>query len=149
MLNYNEELSEEDKKILKYCDKKPTIVVINKNDLNKKIDIENIKSRNIVYTNTKTQEGIDSLKQKIIEMFNLEQLSQNDNIILNNIRQISLSKEALKILDEVEKAILNEVPTDMVEIDIKRVWSKLGEIIGETYTEELIDQLFSQFCLGK
>jgi tRNA modification GTPase len=149
VLNYNEELSEEDKKILKYCDKKPTIVVINKNDLNKKIDIENIKSRNIVYTNTKTQEGIDSLKQKIIEMFNLEQLSQNDNIILNNIRQISLSKEALKILDEVEKAILNEVPTDMVEIDIKRVWSKLGEIIGETYTEELIDQLFSQFCLGK
>ena len=49
----------------------------------------------------------------------------------------------------MEKGIENEVPVDMVEIDIKRCWEKLGEIIGETYTEELIDQLFSQFCLGK
>ena len=149
VLNYNEQLSEEDRKILNFCEDKTTIVVINKDDLDKKINVNEIKSKNVVYTNTNNSRGIESLKKKITEMFNLEKLSQNDNVILNNVRQISLSKEALKILKEVENGIINEVPTDMVEIDIKRVWSKLGEIIGETYTDELIDQLFSQFCLGK
>ena len=89
------------------------------------------------------------MKEKIIELFNLNELEQKDYACLNNIRQISLAKEAYSILEEVEKGIQEEVPIDMVEIDIKRVWEKLGEIIGETYTEELIDQLFSQFCLGK
>ena len=84
-----------------------------------------------------------------MELFNLNQLEQKDYTCLNNIRQISLAKEAYSILGEVEKGIQEKVPIDMVEIDIKRVWEKLGEIIGETYTEELIDQLFSQFCLGK
>ena len=112
-------------------------------------NLESMSKKGMGAVYTKTHDGIETLKQKIIELFNLEQLSQNDNVILNNVRQISLSKEALKILEEVEKGISNEVPTDMVEIDIKRAWSKLGEIIGETYTEELIDQLFSQFCLGK
>ena len=68
---------------------------------------------------------------------------------LSNVRQISLAKEANYILEEVEIGIENQVPVDMIEIDIKRAWEKLGEIIGETYDEELIDQLFSQFCLGK
>ena len=149
VLNYNEALSEEDKKILEIAKDKKVIVVINKNDLDKKIDESEIKYSNIIYTNTKSLDGINSLKDKIVELFNLEELSQNDNTFLTNVRQISLAKEAYQILDEVDNGIEMEAPVDMIEIDIKRSWEKLGEIIGETYTEELIDQLFSQFCLGK
>ena len=149
VLNNNEELTIEDKKILEQAKEKQVIVVINKNDLEKKINTTEIPYKNIIYTNTKDNKGIDPLKNKIIELFNLEQLSQNDNSFLTNVRQISLAKDAYKILSDVEKGIENEVPVDMVEIDITRCWEKLGEIIGETYTEELIDQLFSQFCLGK
>lgn len=149
VLNNNEELTEEDKKILDACKDKKTIIVINKNDLERKINIEDIKYENIIYTNTIDLNGIDSLKDKIVELFNLNELEQKDYTYLSNIRQISLAKEANNILEEVEKGIEEEVPVDMIEIDIKRAWEKLGEIIGETYTEELIDQLFSQFCLGK
>ena len=149
VLNNNQELTEEDKKILDYAKDKQVIVVINKNDLEKKINESEIEYKNIIYTNTKDINGIDSLKNKIIELFNLEKLTQDDNNFLTNVRQISLAKDAYNILAEVETGIENDVPVDMIEIDIKRSWEKLGEIIGETYTEELIDQLFTQFCLGK
>ena len=149
VLNNNEELSEEDKKILDACQNKKTIIVINKNDLERKININEINYQNIIYTNTVDLNGIDSLKEKIVELFNLNELEQQDYTYLSNVRQISLAKEANTILEEVEKGITDEVPVDMIEIDIKRAWKKLGEIIGDAYTEELIDQLFSQFCLGK
>ena len=149
VLNNNEELTEEDKKILASCKDKKVIVVINKNDLERKINIKDINYKNIIYTNTVDLSGIDSLKEKIVELFNLNELEQQDYTYLSNVRQISLAKEAYQILEEVDNGIKNEVPVDMIEIDIKRAWEKLGEIIGETYTEELIDQLFSQFCLGK
>ena len=149
VLNNNEELTEEDKKILTACKYKKVIVVINKSDLERKINLADIKYENIVYTNTIDLDGINSLKEKIVELFNLNELEQQDYTYLSNVRQISLAKDAYQILEEVDNGIKNEVPVDMIEIDIKRAWEKLGEIIGETYTEELIDQLFSQFCLGK
>lgn len=149
VLNNNEELTEEDKKILTACKDKKVIVVINKSDLERKINLDDIKYQNIVYTNTINLNGINSLKEKIVELFNLNELEQQDYTYLSNVRQISLAKDAYLILEEVDNGIKNEVPVDMIEIDIKRAWEKLGEIIGETYTEELIDQLFSQFCLGK
>ncbi len=149
VLNNNEELTEEDKKILTACKDKKVIVVINKSDLERKINLADIKYENIVYTNTIDLDGINSLKEKIVELFNLNELEQQDYTYLSNVRQISLAKDAYQILEEVDNGIKNEVPVDMIEIDIKRAWEKLGEIIGETYTEELIDQLFSQFCLGK
>ena len=149
VLNNNEKLTEEDKKILTACKDKKVIVVINKSDLERKINLDDIKYQNIVYTNTIDLDGINSLKEKIVELFNLNELEQQDYTYLSNVRQISLAKEANSILEEVDNGIKNEVPVDMIEIDIKRAWEKLGEIIGETYTEELIDQLFSQFCLGK
>ena len=149
VLNNNEKLTDEDYKILDACKNKKTIIVINKNDLDRKVEINKIPYKNIIYTNTIDLNGIEALKEKIIELFNLNELEQKDYACLNNIRQISLAKEAYSILEEVEQGIQEEIPIDMIEIDIKRSWEKLGEIIGETYTEELIDQLFSQFCLGK
>ena len=149
VLNQNEKLSAEDRKILSVCQNKKTIVVLNKSDLEKRIEEEEIPYSEIIHTNTLDGNGIEPLKRKISELFHLEQLQSQDDSYLSNIRQISLAKEALSILEEVTVGIEQEVPVDMIEIDIKRSWEKLGEIIGETYTEELIDQLFSQFCLGK
>ena len=102
-----------------------------------------------MYINTLTYDGIKPLIDKIKELFNLEQLDNSDLTYLSNSRQISLAKEAQNIIKDIEKGLDNNVPIDMLEIDIKRIWEKLGEIIGETYQEELIDKLFSQFCLGK
>lgn len=149
VLNQNEKLSAEDRKILSVCQNKKTIVVLNKSDLEKRIEEEEIPYSEIIHTNTLDGNGIEPLKRKISELFHLEQLQSQDDSYLSNIRQISLAKEALSILEEVTVGIEQEVPVDMIEIDIKRSWEKLGEIIGETYSEELIDQLFSQFCLGK
>lgn len=149
VLNQNEKLSAEDRQILKVCQDKKTIVVLNKSDLEKRIEEEEIPYTDIIHTNTLDESGIEPLKNKISELFHLEQLQSQDDSYLSNIRQISLAKEALSILNEAVIAIQQEVPVDMIEIDIKRAWEKLGEIIGETYSEELIDQLFSQFCLGK
>ena len=148
-MNQNEKLSAEDRQILNVCQDKKTIVVLNKSDLEKRIEEEEIPYTDIIHTNTLDESGIEPLKNKISELFHLEQLQNQDDSYLSNIRQISLAKEALSILNEAVIAIQQEVPVDMIEIDIKRAWEKLGEIIGETYSEELIDQLFSQFCLGK
>ena len=82
-------------------------------------------------------------------MYNLEEIESKDATYLTNARGLSLLKQAEEIIKEVNKGIKNQEPIDMIEIDLKAIWELLGEITGETYQEELINQLFSQFCLGK
>jgi len=149
VLNNNEVLNSDDFELINNVKNKKYIVVVNKQDLDKKLFIDDLNLDNVIYTDTVSVNGILSLKDKIIEMFNLDEIEQNDYEIFTNTRQITLAKESLEILKDVEIGIKNEVPVDMIAIDIKRIWTKLGEILGENYSEELIDQLFSQFCLGK
>jgi len=149
VLNNNEELMDYDIELLDKVKNKNSIVVINKCDLERKIGINLIDNSNIIEINTVEFDKIDILKDKIKELFNLDRIEQSDYTYLSNIRQITLAKECLSILSEVESAVDREDPVDLIEIDIKRIWTKLGEIIGDTYSDELIDQLFSQFCLGK
>lgn len=149
VLDNSEELTDYDLELLDRIKDKKAIVVINKNDLKRKLDINKIKNANIIEINTVDLDKIDILKDKIKEMFNLDEIDQGDYNYLSNVRQITLAKESLAILDEVEEEVKREDPVDLIEIDIKRIWTKLGEIIGENYSDELIDQLFSQFCLGK
>ena len=149
ILNNNEELNEDDIDIINKTKDKTSIIVINKNDLDSKIDLSRLEGRNIVYTNTVTLEGIDTLKDKITELFKLEEIKKNDYNYITNVRQISKIKECLKRIDDIKEAINNKVPLDMIEIDLRDIWDILGEIIGESYTEELLDELFSKFCVGK
>ena len=149
ILNNNEELSDVDLDILNKTKDKTSIIVINKNDLDSKIDLSRLKGRKIVYTNTVTLEGIDTLKDKITELFKLEEIKKNDYNYITNVRQISKIKECLKRIDDIKESLDNEVPLDMIEIDLRDIWNILGEIIGESYTEELLDELFSKFCVGK
>lgn len=149
VLNGSEELSLEDIELLKKTKYKKSIIVINKNDLEQKISKEKLKDYIVVSTNTNTIDGIEPLKNKIIEMFNLEEIELKDYNYLTNVRQVSLAKRSYEKLEEVEKGIENNLPIDMVEIDLRECFDLLGEIIGKTYTDEIIDNLFEKFCVGK
>lgn len=149
VLNQNDELNLEDREILKKIKDKNSIIIINKIDLENKIDLDDVGKENIVYISALNNIGIDELKKSIKEMFNFEKIEQEDYTYLSSARSISLMKRALDSLNQVEDGINNNMPIDMIEIDLKDVWNLLGEVIGENYSEELIDQLFSQFCLGK
>ena len=149
LLNNNEPLINEDLELLEKTKDKETIVVVNKNDLETKLNIENLNIKNLVYINTIDNSGITSLKDKISEIFNLGSIEQSDYNYITNVRQIAKIKEGLNIILEIEQGIKNNMDLDMLEIDLKNVWETLGEIIGESYSEELLDQLFSKFCVGK
>ena len=146
LLNNNEDITSEDKNIINQLKNKNHIIVINKCDLTKKLDLND---NDCVYISAKENIGIDDLKNKIKELYNLEKIETEDLSYLSSARSISLLKQAMQSLKNADKGIDDNYPIDMVEIDIKDSWNILGEIIGETYEEELIDQLFSQFCLGK
>ncbi|MCI9434285.1 MAG: tRNA uridine-5-carboxymethylaminomethyl(34) synthesis GTPase MnmE [Bacilli bacterium] len=153
ILNNNEEMNFEDIEILNKIKDKNYIIVVNKMDLDNKLNIEKLSSiinqDNIVMMCINQNIGIDNLKKKIKNMFNLEMIETEDYNFLTNARSISILRQCLINITSIYNGIEKNMPIDMVEIDIKKVWELLGEIIGETYQDELINQLFSQFCLGK
>ena len=148
VLNNNEELTPEELEILEKIKDKPAIIIVNKTDLPKKLN--NIPTeKSIIYLSAQNNIGLDDLRREIKLLFNLEKLETEDYSYLSSARSISLLKQAYQALEDVKKGIENNNPIDMVEIDLKNIWNLLGQITGDTYSEELIDQLFSQFCLGK
>lgn len=149
VFNNNEKLTDEDKKLLEYTKEKNRIIVINKIDLENNLDISNLKNERIVKVSALKDSGIENLKNEINDMFNLEEINLGDFTYLSNSRQISLVKKAVEISKNLEYALNNDVPIDLLEIDIKEICEILGEIIGESYDDKLIDTLFSNFCLGK
>lgn len=148
VLNNNEVLTDQDRQILERAKNKNHIVIINKKDLKRNLDTRNLES-DYIEVSALNDDGIDKIKDRIRELFHLEQFENQDMTYLTNARSIALVERALDSLEEVKKGIEQNLPIDMVEIDLKNVWNILGEITGETYQDELIDQLFSQFCLGK
>ena len=149
VLNGNEEITSEDLEILDKTKDKTSIVVINKSDLPQKINKDLLTNRIVVESTTTNEFGLENLKSKIIKMFNLDQISTLDQTYLNNARQLSLAKKALSSLEEAEKSSINNVPVDLIQIDLMDAFTKLGEIIGITYSEEVINNLFKNFCVGK
>ncbi len=151
VLNNNEPLTDDIKTLLSQLDGKNYIIIINKNDLEKKLDLSNVDvdKSNIINMSIINNEGIDELKAKIIELFNISQIETSDPTYLSNARSISILESCLESIEEVEKGLGNNQPIDMIELDIKDIWEKLGTINGTTYEEELLDEMFSRFCLGK
>ena len=147
VLNNNEVLTKEDEEIIKKVASKTHITFVNKSDLPSKIKVPPME--NVVYGNTVTDDGIEALKNKIIELFDLEKINTNNLEIVSSTRVINLLKEALKAIDNALNNVSKEIPVDMIAIDIKQAWDLLGEITGESYQDELLDTLFSKFCLGK
>lgn len=149
VLNNNEEIDPLELDFLNQLDNVKKIVFINKDDLDSKIDISKLKISNIVYGNTINHNGLDNLKDKIIEMFNLSEIKSKNYNFLSNARQIALVRTALESIETALTSVNNRVPFEMIAVDIKKAYDDLGEIIGATYKDELLDELFSKFCLGK
>lgn len=138
-------LSEEDKYLLEKTKDKKRIIIMNKIDLK----LNNSYIDDVIKISAKNNDGIENIKDAIKELFNVGTFMSKNLTFFTNVRQISLLKSAIKSLEDVEQGIKEEREIDMIEIDLKLVWEKLGDIIGANYTEELIDNLFSRFCLGK
>ena len=148
VLNNNEEISSEELENMGNLDSKKTIIFVNKSDLEQKINLENI-SREIILGNTVSDDGLDNLLVAIKNKLNLDSIVNKDMSYLSNIREITLVNKANDALNSANKSLEEGLPIDVIEIDLKRAWEYLGEIIGEAYEDELVDNIFSNFCLGK
>ena len=148
ILNNNEPLTEEDLNLLNIIRNKKHIILINKIDLENKLDVSLLNDE-YLQISALQDKGIEELKSKIVKLFNLGQIETEDLTYLSDARSISLLKKSLSYIEESLNSIDNMEPIEITEINIKDAWSTLGEIIGETYKEELLDELFSRFCLGK
>ncbi|AKU30838.1 tRNA uridine-5-carboxymethylaminomethyl(34) synthesis GTPase MnmE [Bacillus altitudinis] len=153
VLNYSEELSEEDIKLFEAVSGMDIIVIVNKTDLEPKLDVEKVKElakdRPVVTTSLLQEKGIDELEMAIQSLFFTGSIESGDLTYVSNTRHIALLQEAKQSIEDALEGIEMDVPIDIVQIDLTRCWEQLGEIIGDAVHESLIDQLFSQFCLGK
>lgn len=148
VLNNNETISEEEKVLLEKYNNDKLIVFVNKMDLESKLRIpENIKD--IVYGNTIDINGLDKLKERIAEKLNLSNIVKKDMSYLCNLREIDLVNKAYEALKNAQSNLDAGFSVDMIEIDLKSAWDYLGEIMGDSYEGELVDKIFSNFCLGK
>lgn len=147
ILNNNEKITREEKGLLEKLKDKKKIIVINKIDLENKLDKSILD--NYIEISAKENIGIEKIKDEIKRLFNLGELEASDLTYMSNARSISLLGKSLNNINDAISEINNNSPIDIVEFHLKDAWNNLGEIIGETYTDELLDELFSRFCLGK
>ncbi|OFQ10178.1 tRNA modification GTPase [Staphylococcus sp. HMSC072E01] len=153
VLNNNEPLTEEDRTLYEVIKNEDAIVIVNKTDLDRRLDIEEVKTMigdtPLIQTSMLKQEGVDELELQIRDLFFGGEVQNQDMTYVSNSRHISLLKQARQTIQDAIDAAEAGIPMDMVQIDLTRTWELLGEIIGESASDELINQLFSQFCLGK
>ena len=153
ILNQSEELMDEDLRLLEQTKDFKRIILLNKTDLPTKIDMDKVKEfatdSEIVTTSMLKKEGIDQLEEKIADYFFQGQMNERDATYLSNTRHIALLEKAEQALQEVANGVDMGMPVDLIQIDFTRAWDLLGEITGDTVQDELLTQLFSQFCLGK
>lgn len=149
VLNNNEVITQSDYELINSIKNVKKIIFINKNDLKKSIDTEVLKEEIIIYGNTVNPNGLADLKKKISELFALSEIKSKNYNFLSNARQVALVKQALISIENAIASVHEEMPLEMIAVDIKSAFDLLGEIIGVTYKDELLDELFSKFCLGK
>lgn len=147
-------LRDEDRELLRETNHMQRIVVLNKSDLEVKINLnelqEYVDDKEIIKSSAVSPLGTKDLEDRIAAMFFAGSIENtSNNIMVTNARHIGLLKQADTALDAVLEGIETGMPVDLVQIDMTRAWDLLGEITGDSYQDELLDQLFSQFCLGK
>lgn len=146
VLSFDNVVSDEEKKLLEKIKDKRHIVFVNKDDKKKKIDVE---VDGAIYGNTIEANGLDNFKHAISEMFHLGDLRQKDFTYVSNARQLALIDRVYEIIRGATQNLKSGTPVDLISIDLANARECLGEILGEVYDEELIDELFKRFCLGK
>ena len=141
----------EDKEILKLIDGKPSIVLLNKVDLGKnKINVKEVfKDKDVILFSTVEENGVEELYNKIVQLFNIEKIQSGNEIMISNIRQKNHVDNALNNLNKAREALESKMPIDIVAIYIKAILEELGIITGQNVSEDIINEIFSKFCLGK
>ena len=148
----SKELSKEDKEILELIKNKKAIIIINKIDIeSRKIEEEYLKKYNktIIEMSAKNKQGIDNLYKEISNMFNINEINVNEGITVTNVRHAELIRKAKEYSKKAQETIKNNMPIDIIAIDIKEIINCLNTITGENATEDIINEIFKKFCLGK
>jgi len=153
VLNYSDDLTEDDVQLFKAVEGMDVIVIVNKTDLPEKINMNQVQdlsgNHKLVTTSLLEDKGIDELEDAIASLFFEGVIEAGDMTYVSNTRHIALLNQALHSIEEALLQIEMGTPIDIVQIDLTRTWELLGEITGDSVHDSLIDQLFSQFCLGK
>ena len=149
VLNASEPLTDQDRQLLEISQDSNRIILLNKVDLPEKIEIDQLPEDHIKISVLKNQ-NIDQIEDRINALFfENAGLVEQDATYLSNARHISLIEKAVESLQAVNEGLALGMPVDLLQVDLTRTWEILGEITGDAAPDELITQLFSQFCLGK
>ncbi len=153
VFDVSKELDNEDKQIIELIKNKKAIIIINKIDLERKFEekfiTEDLSDKIIIESSMVNEVGIEEIEESIKEMFYSGNLELDSGIVINNIRHKNQLEKAKKNIDDVIEAAEMNVPIDCIEVDLKNCWENLGEISGDTIGEDILDKIFSEFCLGK
>ena len=145
-------LDENDEEIINLIQNKKGIILLNKSDLNTIVSVEEIQKRldqKVIVLSTKNRTGMEELEQTIKEMFFHGEISFNDEIYITNIRHKNSLQNAYDSLKMVQQSIMNDMPEDFYSIDLMSAYEELGKIIGEAVEDDLVNEIFSKFCMGK
>ena len=149
----SKDLTDEDMEILNLIKGKKVIILLNKIDLNSKIDENDSRllavSQDIIKVSALNNLGIDKLYEKVTDLFNLDQINLDNEVLITNLRQKNLITKAIEHIQETKNTMSNNMPLDIVAISIKEILEDLGSITGDEVSEDIIDEIFSKFCLGK
>ena len=149
----SKEIDNEDLEVLEFIKNRKSIIILNKIDLESKIDENNNNlresSENIIKMSALKNIGIDKLYEKITEMFNLNVINLDNENVITNVRQKNLITKAIENVKKAKETIEQKMPIDIVAIFIKDILEDLGKITGEVVTEDIIEEIFANFCLGK
>lgn len=153
VLNANDELHEDELALMEQIHGRQALVIMNKMDLPSRLDTGKLRSffdeASIVPMSVLEEEGLDKLEEAISALFFGGKLESGDLTYVSNVRHIALLKKAHRSLQDAYEAAEMLIPIDMIQIDVRLAWEQLGEIVGDTAADSLLDQIFSQFCLGK
>ncbi|WP_231038525.1 tRNA uridine-5-carboxymethylaminomethyl(34) synthesis GTPase MnmE [Pectinatus haikarae] len=146
-------IEDDDRKIIKLIEEKNVVIVINKNDLEQSLDERWIRKQcsgsEIAHISAVSDNGIKELTEVIKKKVYAGNVVYNEGELVNNVRQSEALKKAERHLSDAIKSLDNDIPEDLVVIDLRSAWERLGDIIGDTASEDIIDEIFSRFCIGK
>ncbi len=145
-------LDENDAEIMELLRDRHTIILLNKSDLEQITTVEDVRKhldKTMIPISAKEQTGIDALEKEIKEMFFSGKVTFNDEVYITNIRQKTALQEALRSLKLVQQSIEDDMPEDFYSIDLMNAYEELGTIIGEAVEDDLVNEIFSKFCMGK
>ena len=149
MLDGSRALSDDDRELIALSEDKKRIVLVNKTDLHQNITAEELKGLDPVFLSVKADKGLDELYDRIKSMFFSGDIAENEEALISNERNKNSLYKAKLHLDNVLETVNNRMPEDFISMDLTQAYEALGEITGESLEEDIIDKIFSEFCLGK